>query len=104
MSATKTLLVLWTFTYKFDIAGYLIKHKACLCVRGDLQPPTQAETYAATLAARTFRALMAITVVFDLEAQQLDAMNAFTNSILDEIVYIDFPDRFQQLRFCLFLL
>ena len=67
-SATRTLPVLWTFTYKVDTAGYLIKHKARFCVRGDLQPTTQAETYAATLAARTFRALMAITAVFDLEA------------------------------------
>ena len=47
---------------------------------------------------------MAITAVFDLEAQQLDAVNAFTNSILDEIVYVDFPDGFRQPGFCLLLL
>ena len=68
MSATKALPVLWMFTYKFDTAGYLTKHKACLCIRGDLQPPIQAETYATTLAAQMFCTLIAITAVFDLEA------------------------------------
>jgi len=63
-------------------------------MRSDLQLITQAETYAATLATQTFCALIAITAVFDLEAQQLDAVNVFTNSILDEIVYIDFLNRF----------
>ena|SRR5436309_1963119 len=95
---------MWTFIYKFDTDGYLMKYKAHLCVRGDLQLITQAETYAATLAARTFWALMAVTAAFDLEAHQLDAVNAFTNSIIDEVIYIDFPEGFEQSGFCLLLL
>jgi hypothetical protein len=31
------LPLLWVFKYKFDPDGYLIKHKARLCARGDLQ-------------------------------------------------------------------
>ena len=81
-----------------------MKYTAHLCVRGDLQLITQAETYAATLAARTFRALMAVTAAFDLEAHQLDAVNAFTNSIIDEVIYLDFPEGFEQSGFCLLLL
>lgn len=72
----KTLPLRWVFVYKFDTDGYLLKHKARLCVRGDLEPPSIADNYAATLATKTFRALMAIAVEFNLEAFQLDAVNA----------------------------
>ena len=32
---------------------------------------------------------MALTAKFDLETRQLDAVNAFTNSPLDEEIYVD---------------
>ena len=48
--------------------GYLEKYKARLCIRGDLQESSREDNYAATLAARTFRALMAIAAPYDLEA------------------------------------
>src|SRR5208282_5299194 len=35
---------------------------------------------------------------------QHDAVNAFTNSEIDELVYIRFPDRFENLGFCIMLL
>jgi hypothetical protein len=44
---------MWVFTYKFDKDRYLLKHKAQLVVRGDLQEQ-YGDTYAATLAARLF--------------------------------------------------
>jgi len=56
----------WVFKYKLDEHGYLVKFKARLVVRGDLHT-TANETYAATLAARTFRALMALAAAFNLE-------------------------------------
>jgi len=87
--ASQTVLpLLWVFTYKFDTDGYLQKYKARICVRGDLQPQSNVyDTYAATLAAKVFRFLMAIITYFDLETVQLDAVNAFANSHLDELVY-----------------
>jgi hypothetical protein len=58
----------WVFTYKVDEDGYLIKVKARLVVRGDLQAKdTLHSTYAATLAARSFRLAMAIAAEFDIE-------------------------------------
>ena len=59
-----------------------MKHKARLVVQGDLQPKTDKDTYAATLAARVFRVIIALYAYFDLEAKQLDAVNAFGNSKL----------------------
>jgi hypothetical protein len=102
-SDIKVIPLIWVFTYKLDTDGYLIKFKARICVREDLQQWNNKDTYAATLAARTFRALMAITAAYDLEAFQLDAVNAFTNSYLDETVYCAFPDGFQQADHCLLL-
>lgn len=96
--ASQTVLpLLWVFTYKFDTDGYLLKYKARICVRGDLQPQTNLhDTYAATLAAKVFRLLMAIIAYFDLETVQLDAVNAFANSYLDELVYTEYPEGFEE--------
>ena len=64
-SATKStvLPLVWISKYKFDDEGYLVKHKAKSCVRGDLQK-TEQDTAAVTLAIRIFRALMAITASY----------------------------------------
>ncbi|KAI0991690.1 hypothetical protein K3495_g16497, partial [Podosphaera aphanis] len=84
----------WVFTYKFDEAGYLLKFKARICVRGDLQPKTEEDNYASTLAFQVFRILMAIVAYFDLETLQVDAVNAFCNSPLDEEIYLHNPPGF----------
>ena len=52
------------------------------------------DRYAATLAAKVFRSLMAIAAVFDLNAVQLDIVNAFTNGIQDDEVYTYLLDGF----------
>src|SRR5437667_8844450 len=101
---SKVLPVRWVFIYKFNTDGYLEKFKSRLCVRGDLQPASHEDNYAATLAARTFRMLMAITAAFDLEAKQFDAVNAFVNSQIDMVVYVEFPDGFRVPGMCLLLL
>ena len=48
--------------------GYLVKYKARIVVQGDLQLKTDKETYTATLAARIFCLLIALTAYFNLEA------------------------------------
>jgi hypothetical protein len=78
--------IMLIFKYKFDENGFLIKYKARLVARDDMQHTNQ-NTYAATLAARIFRVLMALTAVFNLETRQFDAMNAFANSLIDEPTY-----------------
>ncbi|KAG7150913.1 Retrovirus-related Pol polyprotein transposon TNT 1-94 like [Verticillium longisporum] len=87
----KVLGLTWVWKYKVDSAGYVTKFKARLCVRGDQQPKNEMETYASTLAAKTFRTLMAICAEFDLDTHQLDAVNAFPNAHLDETVYVWAP-------------
>ena len=94
-ATTKPLPLIWVFRYKFDKHSFLLKFKARICVRGDLQPLSEKDTYAATLAARSFRTLMALAARWDLEVRQLDAVNAFPNSELDEEVYIELPDGYK---------
>jgi hypothetical protein len=81
----------WVFAYKSDESGYLTRFKARLCVRGDAQVPDDQDARTSTLAARTFRTLIAIITRFDLETFQMDVVNAFLNSTLKEKVYCRYP-------------
>ncbi|KAI0999023.1 hypothetical protein K3495_g9173 [Podosphaera aphanis] len=84
----KSLPLKWVFTYKQDKEARHVKYKARICVRGDLYRSTR-YTFAATLAVRTFRALISMLAEFDLEIVSLDASIAFLNSKLDEVVICD---------------
>lgn len=90
----EVLPLMWVFKYKFDCDGYLTKYKARLVVRGDFQS-TEEDTYAATLAIRTFRALMALAAAFDLDVRQYDAVNAYTNAKLNQKAYCYPPANFE---------
>jgi hypothetical protein len=46
--------VMWTFVYKFDTNGFLVKFKARMCARGDMQKMTP---YASTLAVTAWSGL-----------------------------------------------
>jgi hypothetical protein len=79
---------MWVFKYKLDKHRNLQKCKARLVVCGNQQAAGDLLTRATTLASTTFCTLMAITARFDLETRQLDAINAFVNCDLDEVVYM----------------
>ena len=63
----KVLPLTQVFKYKVNDQGIVTKFKAYIYIRGDLQFWNNDNTYAATLAARLFRLLMALIVKFDLE-------------------------------------
>lgn len=77
----------WVFKYKSDPEGYLAKHKARLCVRGDLQWPTYEDIYAATGAYRTLRILLSIVAAFNLICEKGDIKNAFTKAPINRPVF-----------------
>jgi hypothetical protein len=91
----KLLPLKWVFTYRADQHGNLERYKARLCVRGDLQEKGHFEqTYAATLAAKSFRIAIAIAAAFDLEIIQLDIKNAFLNATRnagEEPIFCEMP-------------
>lgn len=90
--SVQVLPLRWVFDYKFDQDGNLLKHKARLCVRGDLERVTSEEKRAATLAARTARIIFGLVAAFDWDLRQFDAVNAFLNSTLPKPVYVKPPD------------
>ena len=92
----KALPLKWVFTYKLDDKGFLVKYKARICVRGDLQPYTGEDLYAATGAYRTFRIFMAIVAAFDLECDQMDAVNAFLNAPIKDEIYVQWPPGYKK--------
>jgi hypothetical protein len=88
---------MWVYTYKFDKHGRFQKCKARLVVRGDQQRGLRTEdTYAATLAGRSFRVLMAIAARFDLELIQYDVVNAFVNAKLLDAVFMTLPPGYRK--------
>ena len=87
---------MWVFVYKTDKHGFLQKTKARLVVWGHQQAYNGLPTRATTLASTTFRTLMAITAKFDLETQQMDAVNAFVHCDLDETVFMKMPPGFEK--------
>jgi hypothetical protein len=61
-------------------------------VRGDQQKKTAiGDTYAATLAVRSFRTFISLAARFDLELWQYDAVNAFVNADIDQLVFMRLP-------------
>ena len=57
----------------------------------------------ATLAAKVFRALAVVITAFNIDVWQGNAINAFINSLINEIVYIKCPDGFTIKGKCLLL-
>ncbi|KAM4067905.1 reverse transcriptase (RNA-dependent DNA polymerase) [Hirsutella rhossiliensis] len=104
MKATSTPIPLkWVFDYKFDSNGFLVRCKARICVRGDLQEKSLHErTYAATLAAKTFRTVMAVAAKRDLDVRQFDVANAFLNTKINKDlrrVFVELPKGYVELGF-----
>ena len=83
----------WVFTVKYNIDGSIERYKARLVARGFTQIYGQdfEETFAPTIRIDSLRMLMAIMAVEDMEAEQVDVNNAFTESKLRETIYMKPP-------------
>ena len=91
----------WVWTYKLDENGWLLRFKARLCVRGDLQLPSIRDTYAATLAYKLFRSQCALIAANDLNTMQFDVVNAFPHAELNHDVYCQMPPGMEEKGFSL---
>ncbi len=85
----------WVFTYKTDLNSYLIKYKARIVIRDDLQMIDSQNVYAITLISKVFRILMTLVAAFDLKTRQLNAINAFLNAHNDEFIYCQMSDDYR---------
>ena len=97
LTGQQILDCMWVYTYKLDKHHRLLKCKARLVVRGDQQRNiTSQDTYAATLASRSFRMMMAIAAHDDMELKQYDVTNAFVHATMDREVYMRMPRGYQK--------
>ena len=86
---------MWMFVYKINKHGFLQKYKAWLVVYKNQQAPEDLLIRATILVDMMFHALMVITAKFNLEMVQLDAVNAFVNCELNEVMYMKHPPGFE---------
>jgi hypothetical protein len=97
LAGQQILDCMWVYTYKLDKHHRLLKCKARLVVRGDQQRNiTSQDTYAATLASRSFRMMMAIAAHYDMELKQYDITNAFVHATMDREIYMKMPRGYQK--------
>jgi hypothetical protein len=97
LTGQQILDCMWVYTYKLNKNHHLLKCKARLVVRGDQQRNiTSQDTYAATLASRSFRMLAAIAAHHDLELKQYDVTNAFVHATMDREIYMRMPHGYQK--------
>jgi hypothetical protein len=84
----------WVTREKKDTQGQVVKRKARLIVRGFQQVPGTdfTETFAATSTPPTWRLVLALAAILDLEAEQVDFVGAFLNSETDVDLYMELPD------------
>ena len=89
----KTVKCRWVFTRKDD--G---RFKARLVAKGysQMHGIDYTETFAPTVKWNTIRLLFALAAFYDLELFQMDAITAFLNGDLDEIIYMDLPEGHEQ--------
>jgi hypothetical protein len=84
----------WVFTVKLQPDGTVERFKARLVARGFSQVYGEdyTETFAPTVRMDTLRIFLAIVAGEDLECRQYDIKNAFTESELQEKIYLSKPD------------
>jgi len=84
----------WVFTVKLQADGTIERFKARLVARGfsQIYGEDYTETFAPTVRMDTLRIFLAIVAAEDLECCQYDIKNAFTESELQEKIYLLKPD------------
>ncbi|KAI0995092.1 hypothetical protein K3495_g13089 [Podosphaera aphanis] len=79
-----------------------IKNPSGGSVIGDLQNSSE-DTYATTLAAQVFRAVIAISAAYELKIRQYDIVAAYSNADLTQPLIASLPDGFQKDGFVLLI-
>lgn len=88
----------WVFVTKKDGDGNIIKHKAHIVVRGDLNKKAynRDEIYSHTLGLQHFRSLTTYISFEDMETLSFDAVQAFVNAKRDRPIYCYMLEYFRQ--------
>uniref|UniRef100_A0AAV1UD78 Reverse transcriptase Ty1/copia-type domain-containing protein n=1 Tax=Peronospora matthiolae TaxID=2874970 RepID=A0AAV1UD78_9STRA len=87
----------WFFKIKCDPSGKIIKFKARLVAKGFTQRPgiDYNETFAPVARKESINTVLAIAAAEDLEAENVDVDTAFLDGEVEEEIYMDQPDGFE---------
>lgn len=87
----------WVYKTKWSHDKSEVKCKSRLVARGFTQEygVNYFETYAPVVKSSSVRLLLAIAVECGLKVEQIDIKNAYVNSDLDEVIYMEQPEGFE---------
>jgi len=85
------------FAKKRNKQGRLTKYKARLVAKGYAQHPgyDYVETHSPVICLETVRLILAIAMIKGLVIQQMDVKGAYLNGILEEKIYMQQPEGFE---------
>lgn len=86
----------WVYKTKRNDSGSITRHKARLVIKGCAQRPgiDYAETYAPVVRYTSIRYLLAIAAKHNLQIDQMDAVSAFLQGEIDDVIYMLQPQGF----------
>ena len=89
----------WIFKVKKNIDGSVEHFKARLVAKGYSQRPgfDFTETFAPTVRYSAVRTILALAGLEDMEVHSLDISHAYLNGVLEEEVYMQLPEGFEDL-------
>jgi hypothetical protein len=95
----KALPSRWVFALKSDKDGYVERFKARLVAGGhrQIEGIDYTESFAPVVRIQSIRIMIAISLIFGLEIEQLDVSTAFLHGKLEETNYMKLPDGYKKL-------
>ena len=85
----------WVFRFKRTPAGDITKHKARICLRGDLMDDDE-ESYAPVVSWSTVRFFLILSIMMGWVTVSVDWANAFIQAALKEPMYMETPRGFRK--------
>jgi hypothetical protein len=86
----------WVYRYKRGLGGSILRRKARWVVKGYEQTPgvDYNETFASVVKPMSYKALFAIAAALDFDIEQMDVKTAFLYGDVEEEIYIQQPEGF----------
>ena len=82
----------WKYKVKRDSSGSILKYKAHIVARGDMQDLDYSSVFAPTVRYTTLHILFALACYHDLEIEQMDVVTTLLNADVTTDIYMEKPE------------